>query len=162
MPHIESIVYQPKKSAQPNGSVDFVRVPLEQATLIADHGIDGDRKAGHNQTRQLNLLSREWLDSVRPLGYRTGPGQFGEQIIVAGLAIERLAPGARLMLGDEAIIEITKGRTGCSRLEAAQGQSIAGIGHIGVLARVIAGGTIRVGDPVAVLEPVSAATASSQ
>lgn len=156
MPHIESIVYQPKKSAYRDGDVDFIRVPLEQATLIANHGIDGDRKAGHNQTRQLNLLSREWLDSVRPLGYRTEPGQFGEQIIVAGLTVEGLEPGARLALGDEAIIEITKGRTGCSRLEAAQGQSIAGIGHIGVLARVVAGGIIRVGDLVAVLEPAAA------
>jgi len=148
MPHIESIVYQPKDSAYRDGDGDFIRVPLEQARLIADHGIDGDRKAGHNQTRQLNLLSGEWLDAVRPLGYRTGPGQFGEQIIVAGLAVEGLAPGVRLALGDEAIIEITKGRTGCSRLEAAQGKSIAGIGHIGAMARVVIGGTIRVGDPV--------------
>jgi MOSC domain-containing protein YiiM len=47
-------------------------------------------------------------------------------------------------------------RTGCSRLETAQGQSVmtAGVGKLGILARVVRGGTIRVGDEVRVLEAV--------
>jgi len=96
------------------------------------------------------------LQRLEPIGYRTEPGQFGEQIIVTGLAVESLAPGVCLQLGSEARIEITKPRTGCERLEAAQGTSIQGLGPIGVLAKVIAGGTIRVGDPVTVLATASA------
>jgi MOSC domain-containing protein YiiM len=153
MAHVSSIVYQPLDREYDDRMGDYIRVPVESAALIADHGIDGDRKAGHNQTRQLNLLSSEWLAARDGEGYRAGPGQFGEQIIVSGLAVETLPAGALLALGPEAIIAITKGRTGCDRLEAAQGKSIAGLGPIGALARVVMGGPIRVGDEVRVLQP---------
>jgi len=151
MARIESIVYQPGDREYDNPIGDFMRVPLDAADLVAGHGIAGDRKAGHNPARQLNLLSVGWLAARAAEGYRTGPGQFGEQIVLSGLAVETLRPGTRLRLGDDAVIEITKGRTGCARLEAAQGKSIAGLGPIGALARVVAGGRVRAGDPVAVL-----------
>ena len=151
MPTIHSIVYQPVGQEYTGPIKDYNRVPAEQAHLVAGHGIAGDQKAGHHPARQINLLSREWLQRLAPVGYRTEPGQFGEQIVVSGLAVESLAPGVCLQLGSEARIEITKARTGCERLEAAQGLTIQGLGSIGVLAKVVTGGTIRVGDPVTVL-----------
>jgi MOSC domain-containing protein YiiM len=60
-----------------------------------------------------------------------------------------------LQLGSEAVIEVTKTRTGCNRFEAAQGKTVEGVGALGVMARVIAGGAIAVGDGVTVLETVS-------
>jgi len=156
MAHIESIVYQPKDQEYGEQLDDFIRVPVQHVNLIANHGIERDQKAGHHPQRQLNLLSREWLDSIQPKGYKTQPGQFGEQIIVKGLDFEELKVGERLQLGDAACIEITKARTGCERLELAQGQSIKGLGGIGVLAKVVSGGVIRVGDPIKVLERVAA------
>ncbi len=154
MAQLVSIVYQPldRDYAGPRDA-DFIRVPLDAAELVAGHGLRGDRKAGRNANRQINVLSADWLGMAAARGYRTAPGQFGEQLIVAGLDPAALPPGTRLRLGDAAVLEIIKGRTGCERLEAAQGQSIAGLGPIGALARVIEGGAIRVGDPVAVLEP---------
>jgi MOSC domain-containing protein YiiM len=152
MAEIYSIVYQPLDREYDGRNDDYIRDPLAEAELVAGHGIRGDRKAGHNLNRQVNLLSRAWLAMAAERGYRTEPGQFGEQIIVEGLDLIALPPGTRLQLGDTALLEIVKGRTGCERLEAAQGKSIAGLGPIGVLARVVSGGPIRVGDPVAVLE----------
>lgn len=156
MPQISSIVYQPRDQQYAEGAVEFMRLPLESADLVAGHGIRGDRKAGHHPDRQLNLLSTGWLAMAAAKGYRAAPGQFGEQLILDGVDLATLPPGTRLQLGDAAVLEIVKGRTGCTRLEAAQGRAIAGLGPIGVLARVIAGGSIRVGDPVAVLEPAAA------
>ena len=156
MPQITSIVYQPRDQQYAEGAVDFMRLPLESAELMAGHGIRGDRKAGHHPDRQLNLLSTGWLAMAAAKGYRAAPGQFGEQLILDGIDLVTLPPGTRLQLGDAAVLEIVKGRTGCTRLEAAQGRTIAGLGPIGVLARVITGGPIRVGDPVAVLEPAAA------
>jgi MOSC domain-containing protein YiiM len=155
MATIYSIVYLPENAAYGETKEAYIRTPLQQATLVAGRGILGDRK-GHNPDRQLNLLSLEWLEALRPCGYKTAPGEFGEQIIVQGLAVEDLSPGMRLQLGAEACIEVIKPRTGCSRLEAAQGQPVmtAGVGKLGILARVIAGGDIRVGDAVRVLETV--------
>ena len=154
MAHIYSIVYQPIDREYGESLQDYIRVPIKSARLIADHGIEGDQKAGHNPVRQLNLLSNEWLQSIQSKGYRTKPGQFGEQVILQGLSFEGLVPGTRLQLGNEAIIEIIKRRNGCDRLELAQGKSIASIGPIGVLAKIVVGGMINIGDPIVVLESV--------
>ena len=149
---IEHIVYQPIDQEYEEGQLDYIRIPVTSARLLANHGLENDRKAGHHPKRQLNILSREWLDKIAPLGYQTKPGEFGEQVTVANMDFDELVPGTRIQLGETAVVEITKGRTGCSRLEAAQGQSIAGIGPIGLLARVVVGGEIRVGDAVGVLD----------
>ena len=153
MSQIISIAYQPLDRRYADRLGDYIRVPVDTATLVADHGIDGDQKAGHNKSRQVNLLSAEWLAARAAEGYRAEPGQFGEQIVVAGLAVETLPPGALLAVGPQAILSITKGRTGCERLQAVQPGPTAGLGAIGVLARVVMGGPIRVGDEVVVLEP---------
>ncbi|MBP6786409.1 MAG: MOSC domain-containing protein [Candidatus Promineofilum sp.] len=156
MPKLTSITYQPRNRDYADGQTDYIRLPREAAELVADHGLRDDRKAGRNRTRQVNLLSTDWLAAAAARGYRAQPGQFGEQLIIEGIDLVALPRGTHLALGESAVLEIVKGRTGCSRLEAAQGQSIAGLGPIGVLARVVAGGPIRVGDPVAVLETLPA------
>ncbi len=152
MASIKSIVFQPLDRAYGERIEAFIREPAETVKLIAGHGIEGDAKAGRHPDRQLNLLSQEWLDGLRSLGYKTGPGAFGEQLIIQGLDFLTLGPGVQLMLGAETCIEITKPRTGCSRLERAQGRSIEHTGgQIGLLARVVVSGKIRVDDPVLVL-----------
>ncbi len=96
--------------------------------------------------------------ALQDKGHNTEPGQFGEQIIISDLTIETVEPGVRLQLGSEALIEVTLPRKGCDKLVAAQGKSIEGLGHLGVLARVITGGRIATGDPVTLLEtaPIAA------
>lgn len=149
MSKIYSIVYQPKDKKYGSHIGDYIREPLQQATLVADHGIDGDAKAGKNRSRQLNLLSKTWLDQLKALGYHTQPGQFGEQIIVENMDVEQLQPGDRLRIGETATIEITKARTGCERLQAAQGQSNDAFNNlVGMLAKILIGGDICVGDAV--------------
>lgn len=154
MPTITSIVYQPLDGDRGDPHGDFSRTPADTVKLIADHGIAGDRKAGRSPSRQVNLLTADWLAMMAGRGYRTGPGEFGEQLIVDGIRFNKLKPGLQLAIGDSAVIEITKARTGCDRLEAAQGKTIpapikAAIGH---MARVVHGGTIRTGDPIRVLD----------
>ena len=150
MAQIKSIVYQPMDQAYEDGRFDhFIRVPVPQANLIANHGIEGDRKAGRNPNRQLNLLDEAWLAARQQEGYKTAPGDFGEQIVLAGLSVLDLKPGTILQLGKEAQIEITRSRTPCLRLAAAQGlDSDWPGGKIGILAKVMTGGVIHVGDSV--------------
>jgi MOSC domain-containing protein YiiM len=153
MGKIHSIVYQPEGMPYDHERQDYLRLPLERADLVAGHGIDGDQKAGRHPERQLNILSYEWLQALEPQGYRTAPGQFGEQLIVQDLPLMDLKAGDRLQLGERAVVEITKPRTGCDRLERAQrGKPVVGhLGPLGMLAKVVSGGAIHVGDPVAIL-----------
>lgn len=146
MPHVVSIVHTPRAAAgKPQGH--FVRLPLDRATLVVNGGIEADSK-GRPGRRQLNVMAAEVVEELRGEGFKTAPGELGEQVVVAGLPPAAMAPGARLRLGD-AVIEVTLPRTGCGRFESIQGKPKSSVvGRLGVMARVVAGGDIRVGDEV--------------
>jgi len=147
--HITSIVYQPSVGTSEQQDGGFLRVPISEALLLAGHGIKGDAKAGRHPKRQLNLLSEEWLSARRTEGFRAEPGDFGEQLVIAGLAVESCQRGERLQLGPEVVIEITAPRTGCKRLKRAlAGQGEFSSKSVGMLAAVVQGGAVRVGDAV--------------
>lgn len=150
MIEIASIVYKPADLVS-DPEAHYARVPLTSATLIVGHGIEGDRKGGHPQ-RQLNLMSFETLQALRAEGFQTEPGQMGEQIVIRGLDVGWLAEGDGLQIGAHACVEIVSHRTGCERFEHLQGKSPRlAAGRMGVMAKVVADGAIRVGDPVNVL-----------
>ena len=152
MAEITSIVYKPKPT--PERPTAYLRVPLETATLVAGYGIEGDRKGGHRK-RQLNIMSYETMEVLRAEGFQATPGELGEQIVVRGLDVEALPRGARFRLGESAVVEVTGLREPCARFEAAQNRPMsAAEGRIGVIARVITGGSIRIGDPVALAEAI--------
>jgi len=154
MPTIQSIVYMPRNKENYDRNGPFLRLPLDEARLIANYGLEGDFKAGRDKHRQLNLIPTDWLAARQAEGYRTGPGEMGEQIILDGLPMSEMSSGLQLQLGDEAIIELIKTRTGCDRLDESQPKPIPAeikLAGIGYLAKVVQDGTIRVGDPVTLL-----------
>jgi MOSC domain-containing protein YiiM len=119
MGEVVSIAHKPE-GIDPRPPDHYARVPLGVATLQAGRGIVTDRKGG-NPDRQLNVMARETLEQLSAEGLRTAPGEMGEQIVVSGMGVDRLAPGIRLQLGEEAVIEVIKPRTGCDRLRRIQG-----------------------------------------
>jgi MOSC domain-containing protein YiiM len=144
MPHLVSITYKPADVEQRPQDC-FARVALERGALVEGRGIDGDTK-GRGGDRQLNVMLAETVERLREDGFRTAPGELGEQLVIAGLGPDALAPGARLRLGDSAVIEITTTRTPCGRFAHVQGKSIKDAwGKIGAMARVVCGGEIAVG-----------------
>jgi MOSC domain-containing protein YiiM len=150
MTQIASIVFKPAGVDEPED--DYLRVDLDEATLIAGYGIDGDMKGGHPD-RQLNIMSYETLTNLRGRGFYTEPGQMGEQIVIHQLDVDNLPPGTRVQIGGSAVIEVVKQRTGCEKFERLQKRPrTQAAGQLGVIARVISGGQIRVGDPVKVLQ----------
>lgn len=154
MTQIASIVYKPIGAPEEPVN-DYLRLELDEARLVPDYGIEGDAKGGH-PNRQLNLMSYETLTNLRVQGFYTEPGQLGEQIVIHQLDVDNLPPGTRLQFGAQACVEVIKPRTGCERfyhLQRKPQDSAAGL--LGVMAKVITGGLIRVGDPVQVLKPES-------
>jgi MOSC domain-containing protein YiiM len=154
MPHVLSIAYTPFDiDRQPRDH--FARVAVQQARLVANHGIDGDAKATTGK-RQLNVMLAETVDQLRAEGLHTAPGQLGEQLVVAGLNPRDLAPCVRLRIGDDAVIELGKLRTPCDRFAHIQGVPVeSAVGRIGYMARVVNDGEITVGSPVAIIKSLS-------
>ncbi len=95
MGELLSIVYKPKNAS--GGEEDYLRVPLTQTRLVVDYGIVGDAKGG-SPKRQLNLMAAESLQQLAQEGFRTAPGQMGEQLVVSGLDLDRLPCGTRLQI----------------------------------------------------------------
>lgn len=149
MAHVVSLAYTPA-GVERKPADRYARVPADAVELVAGHGVAGDVKGG-SRYRQLNVMFAEAVATLHAEGYRTAPGELGEQVVVAGLDPAAAAPGARLRLGG-AVIEVTEARTGCERFEHIQGRpKEASAGRIGVMAKVVAGGPVRVGDAVELL-----------
>jgi MOSC domain-containing protein YiiM len=146
--HVVSIVYRPMKTGRPQDR--YERVAAERVRLAESQGIEGDLKGGSTK-RQLNVMLAEMLAELGTEGFKVGPGEMGEQIVVAGIDPGALVEGARLRLG-AAVIEVGIPRTGCARFEMIQGKPRQlAKGRLGVLATVVEGGEVAVGDPVEVL-----------
>jgi MOSC domain-containing protein YiiM len=84
------------------------------------------------------------------------PGVLGENLTVAGLDWDAVGPGARLRLGEDVVVEVTRFTNPCLNIRPAfhdgdQGR-VSQTQHPGwsrVYARVVSAGEIEVGDPVA-------------
>lgn len=151
MPEVYSLVFQPAKSEH-KPPYRYYRVPIDQANLIAGHGIEGDRKAGRAPKRQINIMSYEMLETLKEEGFKTDPGQMGEQIIVRGVDVEALQRGDRLQLGESAVVEVNFLREPCTWFELIQSKTMAEAeGRVGILVSVIESGLVHVGDAVQVI-----------
>jgi MOSC domain-containing protein YiiM len=149
MGELVSIVYKPKDAAATETS--YTRLPLQEAHLVVGRGIAGDVK-GASKTRQLNIMAANTVTELATEGFSASPGEMGEQLLVADVEIDGLAPGTQIRIGSSACIEVTEPRTGCGKFERYQGKrKEEASGRLGQMARVVADGVIRIGDPVEVL-----------
>jgi MOSC domain-containing protein YiiM len=128
--------------------------PLTVAQAVADFGLEGDRHAKAGSRRQVLLVEKETLDALG-----LAPGMVRENITAQGANLMGLVPGQRLRLGHDVVLEVTGTCTPCHRLdEVRDGLSQEMAERRGVNTRVVAGGPVRLGDAIVVLEaqPASA------
>jgi len=119
------------------------REAVEALTAL---GLKGDIHALAESTRQVLLIDQETLQD---LGLT--PGQVKENITTEGLAVAQLKPGQRLRVG-KAVLQITRACAPCGRMdEIRPGLQEELRGRRGMLARVVEGGEIRVGDRIELL-----------
>ena len=129
---------------------------VPEATAETDRKLAGDHarvKAGGK--RQITLIQHEHLAAVGGflgLAEAVDPGRLRRNLVVSGLNLLALK-SRRVQLGDEIILEITGECHPCSRMEEELGPGgyNAMRGHGGLTARIVQGGTLRVGDAVQML-----------
>lgn len=119
-------------------------------------GLAGDHFSGNAQSkRHVTLMQSEHLDVLAHLLNRDAvdPALLRRNIVVSGINLHALN-GGTFRIG-EAVFEATGACHPCSRMEEALGPGgyNAMRGHGGITARVLAGGIIRLGDEVRLLQP---------
>lgn len=133
------------------------RVPLTEvssAVLIAGRGIEGDHfKSRNNGARQVTLIAAEDLAAVASfLGLeKVDPQSTRRNVVTSGINLVALK-GKRFSIGDTVLA--TSGECApCGFMQETLGPGgfNAMRGRGGITARIITGGTIRIGDAVTVL-----------
>ena len=118
--------------------------PVQEATVISGMGLEGDRSCRESNVRQVLFMDKETLDE-----FKLEPGQIKENITTTGLDISQSRPGQIFFVGDEVTMEIVGECEPCGMMDAIRpGLRKEIYGRRGILATVINGGPIKVGDPI--------------
>jgi MOSC domain-containing protein YiiM len=138
------------------------KLPVREAELTPT-GLVGDRQAHRRfhggPQRALCLYALEQIHALQAEGHPIFPGSVGENVTVAGLDWSSLAPGMRLALGDEVVVELSSYTMPCKSIRRSfsdgRFERISQKTHAGesrLYARVIRTGTLAVGQTVRVLD----------
>ena len=118
--------------------------PSKQTRLIKDFGLENDRHARAGSQRQVLLIDEETLQSMN-----LEIGEVKENLTTRGIALGNLTRGHVLQIGVEVRLQITRPCEPCSRMdEIRPGLRRRLSGRRGMLARVLSGGEISVGDSI--------------
>ena len=131
--------------------------------LLTPGGLTGDRQRNlryhGGPERALCLFALERVLELQAEGHPVFPGSVGENLTVVGLDWSGLAPGARLGLGEEAVVEITSYTPPCKKIAASFARGAfkrisqkVHPGHSRLYARVLQPGRLAVGQSVMLSE----------
>jgi MOSC domain-containing protein YiiM len=158
-------------------SHSFSKPNHDSIHLIAGIGVEGDVHAGQwvkhrsrvardptqPNLRQVHLVHAELHDELEVAGFAVLPGQIGDNITTRDVDLLALPVGARLHLGETAIVEITGLRNPCTQLNDFQdglmaqlvGRADDGaiVRRAGVMGVVLGDGEVRRGDAIRVELP---------
>ncbi|HEY3334936.1 MAG TPA: hypothetical protein VGK16_06810 [Candidatus Limnocylindrales bacterium] len=142
------------------------RVVVDEAELREAEGMVGDNwlargsksmPDGHaNPEAQLTIMSTRVLAAIEPDETRWALA--GDQLLVDyDLSLEHLPAGTHIVVGETELVISEKPHTGCAKFSGRFGSDAlrwinspegSALRLRGVNARIVRGGTIRVGDPV--------------
>jgi len=120
---------------------------VEEALLVEGKGMEGDAHFGF-QDRQVSLLNAEEAEKIREKVPGLKPGDFAENLLVAGIDLSKLRLGDRVLVG-EAQLEVTQiGKECHSRCAIYEAAGDCIMPRLGIFCRVVRGGTVRKGDSI--------------
>lgn len=125
---------------------------VERATVVENHGLEGDAHAGPWH-RQVSFLASESIQGAREKGLTVDFGDFAENVATEGVDWKHLPVGTQVKLGLTVVVEVSQIGKTCHKPCAIYYQAGDCImPREGVFARVIKGGEIACGDPIALIE----------
>jgi MOSC domain-containing protein YiiM len=144
------------RHGRPRGPIETI----DRAAVSLDGGIAGDcrgvRKPGGFGRRQVTLIERiDWDAAMAEVGRTLPWWERRSNLLVDGFDLPQ-RPGTRLRIGAEVVLEVTRHTDPCERMEKLAPGLFAALTpdwRGGACSRVLAGGTIAIGDPIRIEEP---------
>lgn len=158
---------------------EFSKQILNSIDLIKGEGVAGDCHRGvtvkhrsrvavdptQPNLRQVHLMQSELFDELSAYGYTVKPGELGENITTRGIDLLALPRDTIITLGESAVIQLTGLRNPCQQIEDFQTGLLSKVVHkkedgtlvrkTGVMAIVLAAGTVSTADEIKVVLPKS-------
>jgi MOSC domain-containing protein YiiM len=155
----------------------FSKPNQDSIRLLAGLGVEGDAHLGTTvkhrsrvakdptqpNLRQVHLIHSELFDEFADKGFAVAAGELGENVTTRGIDLLSLPAGARLCLGESAVIEITGLRNPCVQIDRFRkglmkavldkGERGKVILKSGIMGIVLEGGEVRPGDVIRVELP---------
>ncbi len=140
---------------RPRGPIELI----ESVEVTVDGGLDGDFRGvvrpGGKGRRQVSLIEAgDWDKAMAETGHSLPWWHRRANLLVADFDLPQ-GGGTRLRLGADVVLEVTQECDPCSRMEELGPGLQAALTpdwRGGALAKVIAGGTIRIGDSIRIEE----------
>ena len=118
--------------------------PVQEAVAISNQGLEGDRSCKPGALRQVLVMDKETLDD-----FELKPGQIKENITTTGLDLSQTKVGQVFFIGNDVTMEIVGECEPCGKMDAIRQGLQERLNHRrGMLATVINGGSIKVGDSI--------------
>lgn len=155
----------------------FSKMPIARLELQAGHGVIGDAHHGvkvrhrsrvakdptQPNLRQVHLLHAELFEALALRGFDVSAGDLGENLTTAGIDLLGLSENAELQIGVQVRLRVTGLRNPCVQLNHFKSGLMAAvldrgadgslIRKAGVMAVVLEGGIVSVGDPISIHAP---------
>lgn len=155
----------------------FTKTPRRSIRLLEGLGVEGDAHCGATDQhlfrhradappnlRQLHLFPAEMMDALAAEGFATAPGAIGENVLTRGVDLVGLPLHTLLVFPSGAAVRLTGRRTPCrlverlgpgllKRLCGPKGERWGEHAVAGVMAVVLTGGEVAVGERIAVELP---------
>lgn len=120
-----------------------------EGKLTENFGLEGDAHASTNTHRQVSLLAMESIRKMQEMGLNVSEGDFAENITTEGVDLLSLPIGAKIQVGEDAILEVTQHGKVCHKPCAIYHQAGSCImPEEGIFAKVLRGGKIKSGDRI--------------
>jgi len=127
------------------------KAAIAVGVLCTDYGLVGDAHAG--TARQVSLLAEESVAKMKLEGFAVEPGDLAENLTISGLELHRLPLGTRLRVGRDALLEVVQiGKECHADCEIRRRTGYCVMPTEGVFATVVAGGEVRAGNEIVVLD----------
>ena len=165
------------KALSKDGKHRFSKQACNSLTLLTGLGVEGDAHCGATvqhlsrikvdptqpNLRQVHLLHSELLLELQDNGFQVDAGSMGENILTEGIDLLGLPKNTLLEIGQNTVLQITGLRNPCAQLDNFQSGLTQAVlerrsdGSVqrkaGIMAVVVNGGSINVGDAITVRLP---------